>query len=132
MSWQGLVEGCEHHLCMCIETRNQVLVVEGDMHHAQVCHNGGVQLLNTLSHLLAFSLSWCAYLLHILVLLCHLLLCVAVVTCMALDASGCHLITGSRDLTCAIWGFSKDPKSFEHPLQTLYGHDDEVRAQCMN
>ena len=85
-----------------------------------------------LSQLLAFSLSWCACLLHILVLLRHLLPCVAVVTCMALDASGCHLITGSRDLTCAIWGFSKDPKSFEHPLQTLYGHDDEVRAQCVN
>ena len=55
------------------------------------------------------------------------LLFVAVVTCMALDAAGCHLITGSRDLTCAIWEFSKDPKLFEHPLQTLYGHDDEVR-----
>ena len=52
---------------------------------------------------------------------------VAVVMCMALDAAGCHLITGSRDLTCAIWEFSKDPKLFEHPLQTLYGHDDEVR-----
>lgn len=61
-------------------------------------------------------------------LLLHLLLAVAVVTCMALDTSGCHLITGSRDLTCAIWEFSKDPKSFEHPLQTLYGHDDEVKA----
>ena len=57
---------------------------------------------------------------------------VAVVTCMALDAAGCHLITGSSDLTCAIWEFSKDPKSFEHPLQTLYGHDDEVKAHCLN
>ena len=35
------------------------------------------------------------------------------------DASGCHLITGSTDLTCAVWGFSKDPKLFEHPC-TLY------------
>ena len=87
-----------------------------------------VQPLNPLSQSLAFSLSWCACLLHILVLLRHLLPCVAVVTCMALDASGCHLITGSRDLTCAIWGFSKDPKSFEHPLQTLYGHDDEASS----
>ena len=45
MSWQGLVEGWEHHLCVCIESINQALVVEGDMHHAHMCHNGGVQPL---------------------------------------------------------------------------------------
>ena len=63
--------------------------------------------------------------------LLHLLLFAAVVTCMALDASGCHFITGSMDLACAIWEFSKEPKSFEHPLQTLYGHNDEVKAALL-
>jgi WD40 repeat protein len=49
-----------------------------------------------------------------------------IVTCMSLDPSGAHLITGSRDLTCAIWDFGKEAKLFEHPLRTLYGHDDVV------
>ena len=79
-----------------------------------------------LSQLLAFSLSWCACLLHILVLLHHLLLCVAVVTCMALDVSGCHLITGSRNLTCAIWGSARTPKL----LSTLYRHCTDMMMRC--
>ena len=77
-----------------------------------------VQPLNPLSQSLAFSLSWCACLLHILVLLHHLLPCVAVVTCMALDTSGCHLITGSTDLTVPSGGSARTPNL----LSTLYRH----------
>ena len=50
-----------------------------------------------------------------------------VVTCLALDVSGGHLITGSRDLTCSIWEFEKESRLSDQPLQTLFGHNDEVR-----
>ena len=53
-------------------------------------------------------------------------LSVDIVTCMSLDSSGTRLITGSRDLTCAIWDFGKEAKLFDQPLRTLYGHDDVV------
>ena len=75
---------------------------------------------------------------------------------MALDrvGTGDHLITGSRDTTCVVWRFGSNvsllpyryvgdscdlvslPLShiscsvpqevYDHPLQTLYGHDSEV------
>jgi hypothetical protein len=50
-----------------------------------------------------------------------------VVTCMALDrvGTGDHLITGSRDTTCVVWRFGSN-EVYDHPLQTLYGHDSEV------
>ncbi|XP_052234485.1 neurobeachin-like protein 1 isoform X6 [Dreissena polymorpha] len=55
-----------------------------------------------------------------------------IVTCLALDYCGSHLISGSRDTTCIIWHIEQQggvcvnisPK----PLQTLYSHDNEVSA----
>ncbi|KAH3749002.1 hypothetical protein DPMN_183491 [Dreissena polymorpha] len=55
-----------------------------------------------------------------------------IVTCLALDYCGIHLISGSRDTTCIIWHIEQQggvcvnisPK----PLQTLYSHDNEVSA----
>lgn len=52
------------------------------------------------------------------------------VTCVAIDNGGRHIITGSRDTTCRLWsvthygGWSADIDKV--PLQTLYGHDREI------
>lgn len=53
-----------------------------------------------------------------------------IVTCLATDYCGIHLISGSRDTTCMIWQITQQggvpvglaPK----PFQILYGHTDEV------
>uniref|UniRef100_A0ACB8G153 Neurobeachin-like protein 1 n=1 Tax=Sphaerodactylus townsendi TaxID=933632 RepID=A0ACB8G153_9SAUR len=53
-----------------------------------------------------------------------------IVTCLAMDFCGIHLISGSRDATCMIWQIVQQggvpvglvPK----PLQILYGHTNEV------
>uniref|UniRef100_A0A670IMK9 Neurobeachin-like protein 2 n=1 Tax=Podarcis muralis TaxID=64176 RepID=A0A670IMK9_PODMU len=53
-----------------------------------------------------------------------------IVTCLAMDFCGIHLISGSRDTTCMIWQVVQQggvpvglaPK----PLQILYGHTNEV------
>ncbi|XP_060137891.1 neurobeachin-like protein 1 [Zootoca vivipara] len=53
-----------------------------------------------------------------------------IVTCLAMDFCGIHLISGSRDTTCMIWQVIQQggvpvglaPK----PLQILYGHTNEV------
>ncbi|XP_077175319.1 neurobeachin-like protein 1 isoform X2 [Paroedura picta] len=53
-----------------------------------------------------------------------------IVTCLAMDFCGIHLISGSRDATCMIWQIVQQggapaglaPK----PLQILYGHTHEV------
>uniref|UniRef100_A0A663LWM3 Neurobeachin-like protein 2 n=1 Tax=Athene cunicularia TaxID=194338 RepID=A0A663LWM3_ATHCN len=55
-----------------------------------------------------------------------------IVTCLAIDYCGIHLISGSRDTTCMIWQIVHQggvpvglaPK----PLQILYGHTDEVSS----
>ncbi|RMC18484.1 hypothetical protein DUI87_04373 [Hirundo rustica rustica] len=55
-----------------------------------------------------------------------------IVTCLAIDHCGIHLISGSRDTTCIIWQIVQQggvpvglaPK----PLQILYGHTDEVSS----
>ncbi|OXB76885.1 UNVERIFIED_CONTAM: hypothetical protein H355_002578 [Colinus virginianus] len=55
-----------------------------------------------------------------------------IVTCLAIDYCGMHLISGSRDTTCMIWQIVQQggvpvgltPK----PLQILYGHTDEVTS----
>uniref|UniRef100_A0A674JEQ9 Neurobeachin like 1 n=1 Tax=Terrapene triunguis TaxID=2587831 RepID=A0A674JEQ9_9SAUR len=55
-----------------------------------------------------------------------------IVTCLAIDFCGIHLISGSRDTTCMIWQIVQQggvpvglaPK----PLQILYGHTDEVSS----
>uniref|UniRef100_A0A803Y6H6 Neurobeachin-like protein 2 n=1 Tax=Meleagris gallopavo TaxID=9103 RepID=A0A803Y6H6_MELGA len=55
-----------------------------------------------------------------------------IVTCLAIDYCGIHLISGSRDTTCMIWQIVQQggvpvgltPK----PLQILYGHTDEVTS----
>ncbi|XP_034031730.1 neurobeachin-like protein 1 isoform X2 [Thalassophryne amazonica] len=53
-----------------------------------------------------------------------------IVTCLATDHCGIHLISGSRDTTCMVWQILQQwgapvglhPK----PVQVLYGHTDEV------
>uniref|UniRef100_A0A8C2TXG9 Neurobeachin-like protein 2 n=1 Tax=Coturnix japonica TaxID=93934 RepID=A0A8C2TXG9_COTJA len=55
-----------------------------------------------------------------------------IVTCLAIDYCGIHLMSGSRDTTCMIWQIAQQggvpvgltPK----PLQILYGHTDEVTS----
>lgn len=62
----------------------------------------------------------------------HIVRHIDIVTCLALDYCGSHLITGSRDTTCMIWqviqqgGISTELS--QKPVQILYGHDNEVTA----
>ncbi|XP_072180695.1 neurobeachin-like protein 1 [Diadema setosum] len=59
-----------------------------------------------------------------------------VVTCVALDSCGMQLITGSRDTTCMVWevtyqnGMASGINN--KPVQTLYGHDDEVTCVALS
>ena len=59
-----------------------------------------------------------------------------IVTCISLDADGSHLISGSADLTCAVWkieqvnGFSAGLS--RKPIQLLYGHDSCITAVGMH
>ena len=52
-----------------------------------------------------------------------------------MDPSGHYFISGSRDLTCMIWkityhsGLATDVN--KKPLQTLYGHDDDITSAAM-
>ena len=46
-----------------------------------------------------------------------------IVTCLALDDGGCHLMTGSRDTTCIVWELSAGSLKL---FQVLYGHDKPV------
>lgn len=58
-----------------------------------------------------------------------------VVTCISLDADGSRLISGSADLTCAIWkieqsnGFSSGLS--KQPVQVLCGHTSSLTAVAM-
>uniref|UniRef100_A0A2I4BEJ2 Neurobeachin-like protein 2 n=1 Tax=Austrofundulus limnaeus TaxID=52670 RepID=A0A2I4BEJ2_AUSLI len=53
-----------------------------------------------------------------------------IVTCLATDHCGIHLISGSRDTTCMVWQVlqqSGAPVGLSpKPVQVLYGHTDEV------
>ncbi|XP_062950029.1 neurobeachin-like protein 1 isoform X5 [Cynocephalus volans] len=53
-----------------------------------------------------------------------------IVTCLATDYCGIHLISGSRDTTCMIWQITQQggvPVGLaSKPFQILYGHADEV------
>ncbi|XP_054978013.1 neurobeachin-like protein 1 [Sorex araneus] len=53
-----------------------------------------------------------------------------IVTCLAIDYCGLHLISGSRDTTCMIWQIMQQggvPVGLaSKPFQILYGHTDEV------
>ncbi|XP_053452909.1 neurobeachin-like protein 1 isoform X1 [Nycticebus coucang] len=53
-----------------------------------------------------------------------------IVTCLATDYCGMHLISGSRDTTCMIWQITQQggvPMGLaSKPFQILYGHTDEV------
>ncbi|KAJ6665248.1 hypothetical protein lerEdw1_004297 [Lerista edwardsae] len=59
-----------------------------------------------------------------------------VVTCLAIDFCGIHLLSGSRDTTCMIWQITQQggvptglaPK----PLQILYGHTSEVSCVAIS
>nr|XP_020040134.1 neurobeachin-like protein 1 [Castor canadensis] len=53
-----------------------------------------------------------------------------IVTCLATDYCGIHLISGSRDTTCMIWQIINQGSTplglASKPFQILYGHTDEV------
>ncbi|XP_028924584.1 neurobeachin-like protein 1 isoform X1 [Ornithorhynchus anatinus] len=55
-----------------------------------------------------------------------------VVTCLATDYCGIHLISGSRDTTCMIWQIAQQggvPVGLAtKPFQILYGHTDEISS----
>lgn len=59
-----------------------------------------------------------------------------VITCVSLDDDGHHLITGSRDTTCRLWGITHQggvaQELIRTPLQTLYGHDMPVTCVAMS
>ncbi|GFO07271.1 neurobeachin-like protein 1, partial [Plakobranchus ocellatus] len=65
-------------------------------------------------------------------LVSHVVRHIDVVTCLALDSCGRHLVTGSRDTTCMVWEIVQQAGLASNinrrPLQTLYGHDSEVTA----
>ena len=58
------------------------------------------------------------------------------ITCVSLDDDGHHLITGSRDTTCRLWGITHQGGVAQElkrtPLQTLYGHDKPVTCVAMS
>ncbi|XP_067686159.1 neurobeachin-like protein 1 [Haliotis asinina] len=62
----------------------------------------------------------------------HIVRHIDIVTCLALDYCGNHLITGSRDTTCMIWEILQQggvsSNVYNKPVQTLYGHDAEVTS----
>ncbi|BFZ22107.1 hypothetical protein BsWGS_25146 [Bradybaena similaris] len=62
----------------------------------------------------------------------HIVRHIDVVTCLAIDNCGRHLVTGSRDTTCMVWEITQQAGISVNlntkPLQTLYGHDSEVTA----
>ena len=61
---------------------------------------------------------------------------VDVITCLSLDDDGHHLITGSRDSTCRLWGITHQggvaQELIRTPLQTLYGHDKPITCVAMS
>uniref|UniRef100_A0A2K6LW53 Neurobeachin like 1 n=1 Tax=Rhinopithecus bieti TaxID=61621 RepID=A0A2K6LW53_RHIBE len=60
----------------------------------------------------------------------HIIRHMDIVTCLATDYCGIHLISGSRDTTCMIWQITQQggvPMGLaSKPFQILYGHTDEV------
>lgn len=67
---------------------------------------------------------------------CYLVLFLDVITCLSLDDDGHHLITGSRDTTCRLWGITHQggvaQELIRTPLQTLYGHDKPITCVAMS
>ena len=59
-----------------------------------------------------------------------------VVTCLSLDNDGRHLMCGSRDTTSTIWTVAHQSGLAQEmsraPIQTLYGHDDEVTCVAVS
>ncbi|KAM5229140.1 neurobeachin-like protein 1 isoform 2-T2 [Ctenodactylus gundi] len=60
----------------------------------------------------------------------HIIRHMDIVTCLASDFCGIHLISGSRDTTCMIWQITQQGGATaglaSKPFQILYGHTDEV------
>ena len=48
------------------------------------------------------------------------------VTCLACDAFGSKLITGSEDRSCCIWSIEPNGTIKANPLQTLFGHSEAI------
>lgn len=61
---------------------------------------------------------------------------VDIVTCLATDYCGIHLISGSRDTTCMIWQITQQGGApvglASKPFQILYGHTDEVLSVAIS
>ncbi|MCJ8729842.1 hypothetical protein PDJAM_G00110980 [Pangasius djambal] len=59
-----------------------------------------------------------------------------VITCLATDHCGLHLISGSRDTTCMVWQVLQQSGApiglSPKPVQVLYGHTDEVVSVCIS
>ncbi|XP_040213180.1 neurobeachin-like protein 1 isoform X2 [Rana temporaria] len=59
-----------------------------------------------------------------------------IVTCLATDYCGIHLISGSRDTTCMIWQISQQGAVSGDlsgkPLQILYGHTNEISSVAIS
>ncbi|XP_033620440.1 neurobeachin-like protein 1 isoform X2 [Fukomys damarensis] len=59
-----------------------------------------------------------------------------IVTCLAADYCGLHLISGSRDTTCMIWQITQQGGApvglASKPFQILYGHTDEVLSVAIS
>ena len=49
-----------------------------------------------------------------------------VITCLAIDALGTRLISGSRDRSCCIWSIEQDCTLGAKPSLTLFGHSSEI------
>ncbi|KAK2169991.1 hypothetical protein LSH36_5g09019 [Paralvinella palmiformis] len=66
----------------------------------------------------------------------HVIRHIDIVTCIALDTCGSHLISGSRDTTCILWKIdmqtSSSPGIQMKPLHILYGHTAEVSTVAIS
>lgn len=74
--------------------------------------------------------SFCVYSLPKVKLITRVIKHLDIVTCLAMDYSNTHLMSGSQDTTCMIWDFGSQMNSNSiinsKPLQILYGHNESV------
>ena len=49
-----------------------------------------------------------------------------VITCLAIDAFGTRLISGSADRSCCIWSIESDASLGAKPSLTLFGHSSQI------
>ena len=54
------------------------------------------------------------------------------VTCLAVDAFGTKLISGSADHSCCIWSIESDGTIKRNPVQTLFGHSKAIAGVAIS